>query len=120
MTGKEKVQLIVQVPGSTPTQQKSQSTAKYPTSTMLTSPIPAASRRQMPNSRISKHVDYEQDDFVISDDEDDEENAFESMQDPRNRGHQNPVDSFGGPITTDGRMAGLSEIHRDVVFQFVQ
>ncbi|KAG4427396.1 hypothetical protein IFR05_017120 [Cadophora sp. M221] len=121
MTGKVRMQLTVQVPGSTPAQQKSQSTAKYPTFTMLTSPISAGTRRQMPNSRVIKDAGYEQNGFVVSDDNEDyEKDAFEIMQAPRFRGRVTQINSFSGLITTDERLADLSEIHRNVVLQFAQ
>ncbi|KAL2064908.1 hypothetical protein VTL71DRAFT_4048 [Oculimacula yallundae] len=121
MNGKKKVMLTVQVSGTTPTQQKSQGTGKYPTSTMLTSPISAVSRRQIPFNQPSKVAGYEQDGFVVSDGDDDyEEEAFESMQGPARHRQASSANSFSGPITTDRRMEGLDDCHREVVSHFVQ
>ncbi|PVH88433.1 ATP-dependent DNA helicase [Cadophora sp. DSE1049] len=121
MTGKQKIYLTVEVPGSSLANQKSQSVPKYPTSTMLTSPISAAARRAKPNNLASKSTGYEQDDFVVSDDDDDyEKDAFESIKEPRSRARETPIDNFAGPITIDQRLADLSEIRRAVILEFVQ
>ncbi|KAK0118944.1 ATP-dependent DNA helicase sgs1 [Cadophora gregata] len=120
MTGKQKIYLTVEVPGSSLANQKSQGVPKYPTSTMLTSPISAAAWKSKANNPASKGAGYERDDFVVSDDESDtEEDAFESMKGTRCQALNTPVNSFASPITIDQRMAGLHEIHRAVVHEFV-
>lgn len=122
MTGKHKVHLTVEVPGSSLANQKSQGVPKNPTSTMLTSPISASARKSKATNLASKTTRYVRDDFVVSDDDDDdcEEDAFESMKETRSHAQGTPVVDFAGPITTDQRMAGLSDVHHDVVLEFVQ
>merc|ERR1712093_105717 len=120
MTGKHKVYLTVEVPSSSLANQKTHNVQKYPTSTMLTSPISAAARRSKSSNLPSKGTGYERDDFVVSDDDGDHEDAFESVETPSSRVRIMPVDKFAGPITTDQRMADLSDIHLSVVLEFVQ
>ncbi|KAH7417089.1 QDE3-like protein [Cadophora sp. MPI-SDFR-AT-0126] len=120
MTGKQRFYLTVEVPGSSLANQMSKNVPKYPTSTMLTSPISATARRPKPSNLASKSTGYEHDDFVVSDDDGDEEDAFESMKEPRSRAQDTAVDNSAGPITTDQRMADFPEIRRDVILEFVQ
>ncbi|CZS91539.1 uncharacterized protein RAG0_02132 [Rhynchosporium agropyri] len=121
MNGKKKMILTVQVTGATPAQHKSQSSSKYPTSTMLTSPVTATSRRQMITKRPNTDTGYGQDGFVVSDDDDDnyEDDAFESMHRPGDHRQATRADNFSGPITTDRRMASLNDIHGGIVLEFV-
>jgi len=86
-----------------------------PPSTILTSPI-AESSRQNRSKGKGRQIDEGSDEVdVTSDDESDD--AFEPAP-MRLRQNRHPV-PLGAPITTDGRMENLPELHRDVVHQFV-
>jgi bloom syndrome protein len=77
---------------------------------------PAAPRRK-PAKRLEYGDDEDEDthdDFVVSDDEDD---AFEPVPQRRHRREESP--GLGPPISLDQRMAGVPEMHRVVITQFV-
>lgn len=86
----------------------------------MTSPISPASRRNRSHDHKTNTVDgYNgaEDDLDVDDgyEEPEEEDAFESMQEPMGWREETPM----GAITIDRRMAALPEIHRDMVHQFV-
>ncbi|KAI9053676.1 hypothetical protein LZ554_002630 [Drepanopeziza brunnea f. sp. 'monogermtubi'] len=122
LSGTRKFYLPVQVARAPPTKTKSKSSTRYPPSTMLTSPISPASRRNKLTSKYSNPIEggYAAHDFVVDDDDDDEYfeegDAIESAQDSRRWQEETP----GGPITNDLRMAALPDIHRELVHGFVQ
>ncbi|KAJ5032691.1 uncharacterized protein L3040_009286 [Drepanopeziza brunnea f. sp. 'multigermtubi'] len=119
LRGSRKLYLQVQVARAPPTKTKAKSSTRYPPSTMLTSPISPASRRNKLTSKYSNPIEggYAADDFVDDDDEYfEEEDAIESVQDSRRWREE----VSGGPITNDLRMAALPDIHRELVHGFVQ
>ena len=103
----------------------------YPTSTNVSSPVQAASRRKATKTIQSSPVHesqgnkYVKDGFVTSDDDeymdeaDEDSEGFEPVRRagvtlaPRKR-------QLGPPITTDEKMASLNELHKDIVAMFVQ
>lgn len=88
-----------------------------PTSTMFTSPIVPSPRKNNArgHSRMAKGADANG--FIVSD-EDDSDDAFEHVRDRSIRQGRRPL-PLGPPITTDGRMEDLPELHRVSVHQFV-
>ena len=88
---------------------------EFPTSTIISSPIPAASSRKVNRgrSRPSRDDDDSLEAFI-----DDESDYFEEDNTgPRSRlakGH-----SLGPPITTDQKLASLEDLHQKVVENFV-
>jgi bloom syndrome protein len=102
---------------------KPHSAVNNPTSTILTSPISPSSKRKQPKNRYfhdfdDEDVSNEYDDFVVPDEEESDEEAFEPVRGStilRNR----QQGRLGPPITTDERMKDLPEEHRICVQQFV-
>src|ERR1700744_4226302 len=124
MQGRRKVKLQIKMSESPSGQTKK--SKKKPTqnpvkpatvaipSTALTSPLTkAASRRRKPGNRQENaRVDdrgYIRDDFVASDDDEDEDGYFEPVRDRRLR---QDTPQLGPPITTDVRMSNLPDLHR--------
>lgn len=89
-------------------------------STALTSPLTEATSRRKPTSRRAEEIvdsrSFVRDDFVVSDDEDDQP-SFEPVRGTRRR-EETP--QLGGPITNDERMADLPDLHRGFIEQFVE
>ncbi len=97
----------------------------YPTSTNVSSPIQAKSRRraQQQNEGVRTQRGYSiDDDFVVPDDEEvspaESDDGFEPL---REVGKSRPVSKKhpGPPITVDEKMEGLNSIHRAVVEDFL-
>ena len=105
-----------------PAKKSGKSTTAAIPSTALTSPLTEAiSRRQNPANRQQgdARVDdrrYVRNDFVASDDEDDD-SYFEPSRDRQIR-QETP--QLGPPITSDERMGDLSDLHCVFVHQFVE
>ena len=108
----------------------------YPTSTNVSSPVQAASRRrakqnEKPATSLDLHkFDYEDpldNDFMMEDEEDDavvetEEDDFEEAFEPlRVKGKLRNITkrALGPPITIDEKIERLSEIHQNVVEGFL-
>jgi bloom syndrome protein len=89
--------------GGRPNQQRSE----YP-STAVTSPLAPSSRKTQP-------IRYGQ----AESDSDDEPDAFEPLKTTRRKRPKSPQ-RFGPRITSDDRMAALTEEHRVVIQQFVE
>ena len=103
----------------------------YPASTNVSSPLQATSRR-----KPSKHVasspsrkpqthGYMKDDFVITDNDDfanETESDSEGFEPIRRPGLSkvSKKRQLGPPITVDRKLEGLSEIHRDIIEEFVK
>lgn len=127
-----------------PSDFQSTTSRRPPPSTNISSPVLAMSKKRKAGSTISGYVDeedeetmsgfsghglhrngYERDDFVVSDEEADEEDAFEAVpprrQLPPSRQRQQTLDELGPPISRDARLeeAGIDEIHQDIVHAFV-
>lgn len=88
---------------------------EFPTSTIVSSPIPAASPRKVNRGRSRPSCDY--DDSLEAFIEDDSEYFEEDdMRSPSRlaKGH-----SLGPPITADQKLASLDEMHQTVVENFV-
>ncbi|KAL2256883.1 hypothetical protein VTK26DRAFT_987 [Humicola hyalothermophila] len=114
-----------------------------PPSTNVSSPVHSVSRRQKGKSTATTGLDgddadfgggalgtlhesgYERDEFVVSDDDLDDEDAFEpgpSHRRPTPRARQQTLTELGAPISRDPRLAeaGLGDVHGDVVQAFVE
>ena len=88
---------------------------EFPTSTLVSSPIPAASPRKVNRGRSRPSHDYDDSLEAFIDDETDY--FEEDNMRPRSRlvkGH-----SLGPPITTDQKLASLEDLHQTVVENFV-
>ena len=104
----------------------------YPTSTNISSPIQAASRRRVkqknsaqPELRFHKNG-YCLDDFVVEDDdgqfletEDESEDGFGPIRDSK-QSQSVLKRALGPPITIDEKLERLNAIHRMVVEDFLQ
>ncbi|KAE9381581.1 hypothetical protein N431DRAFT_476384 [Stipitochalara longipes BDJ] len=113
ITGKRKVSLQVQASASPLTKSKQTKSAR-PQSTMVSSP---AAQRRRPAKKLgfgNDENEYDHNDFVVSDEDDD---AFEPVVNKKTRRGKTP--EAGPPITLDG-MAGLPDIHRVTIIQFVE
>jgi len=84
-----------------------------PQSTMFTSPLAPSPRRGSTKGK-NRMAESVGDDFIASDESD----AFEPVRTSTIRKGR-PVLPLGPPITTDGRMKDLPELHRVSVHQFV-
>ncbi|KAK4128590.1 hypothetical protein N657DRAFT_676349 [Parathielavia appendiculata] len=113
--------------------------ARAPPSTNVSSPVAALSRHRKGNSALATLMDeddeddadlelhangYEKDNFVVSDEEG-EEDAFDpprSHHRPQPHRRQQTLDGLGPPISRDARLdeAGLDEVHQDIVQAFVE
>ena len=106
----------------------------YPTSTNVSSPIQAASRRRakqkskaQPELELHRNV-YYRDDSVIDDDDDDDGQFVETEEEsddgfgPIRKEQSRSVSkrSLGPPITIDDKLERLNPIHRMVVEDFLQ
>ncbi|RKF60861.1 putative qde3-like protein [Golovinomyces cichoracearum] len=112
MTGKRKVHL--DVPIESTTQNKPSAEPSYPTSTILTSPTSDTShkRKRAPKTYAFQENNYEH-----------------TLENGRSRDTSNKIlrqktrkkelPKFGPPITVDEQLAQLPDIHRDVVYNFV-
>jgi bloom syndrome protein len=128
----------VQTSPSSLARTKQKKPTKYPTSTMLTSPMSPAVHRKKPAQRFDTEppdeeygYDKDLDDFIVSDNDEDQDfeehttNAFERLQQARPKPKPKPrqletrEDEFGPPIIVDERMGGLPPIHTSVVYDFV-
>jgi bloom syndrome protein len=89
------------------------STAQPP-STMFTSPLAPSSRRNNTKGKNRMAEISDDDDFLASDEDD----AFEPVRDSTIRKGRRAL-PLGPPITTDGRMKDLPDLHRVSVHQFV-
>lgn len=120
MMGRRKLKLMHKVSGSPVARKPTPKKRSAPPSTMLTSPISPSARRHKVRSRPIVFSDEETDggngSIVSEDDESDD--AFESVRPPVPRQERRPVE-LGPPITTDDRMKDLPEIHKDTVHEFV-
>jgi bloom syndrome protein len=90
---------------------------------MLTSPISPTKRTKIPKNQLVVEEDedddsYGENDFVVSDDEGDEENALEIIRQPKRQLEMREPD-FGIPITADSRLDHLPLIHQGIVHNFV-
>lgn len=89
-----------------------------PTSTLFTSPISPSSRREKGKGRailVNQDRSNDHDRFLDDSSEDD---AFEPVRNAAPHRDMRPVE-LGPPITTDGRMDEISDVHRAVVDEFV-
>ena len=104
-----------------------------PTSTNVSSPIQAATRRRVkqksnaqPEPQLHRNV-YCRDDFVVSDDEvgsfdeteDDSEDGFAPIRE-KGQSQNKPKRPLGPPITIDEKLKRLNPIHGIVVDGFLQ
>ena len=85
--------------------------ADQPASTNISSPVQAASRRKTPKGKRAAA----RDDFTEGSDDTDD---FEPVRGP-NASTSKKREPVGPPISTDEKIAGLGDIHRDVVDFFV-
>ncbi|KAF2144679.1 uncharacterized protein K452DRAFT_223123 [Aplosporella prunicola CBS 121167] len=98
-----------------------------PLSTNVSSPIQAAARRRKIQSYRLDNQDalhangYESDEFVANGEEnsDDDSDDFEPIRTTSKR-KRATVQKLGPPITIDEKMDGLTELHREVVENFVR
>ena len=88
---------------------------EFPTSTIISSPIPAASPRKVNRGRSRPSCDY--DDSLQGFIEDDSDYFGEENIRPRSR--HDKRHSLGPPITTDQKLASLDEMHQTVLENFV-
>jgi bloom syndrome protein len=133
MQGRRKVKLQIKVSASPtapgPSKQSQKKLAKRLVkpaaaaipSTALTSPLTEATsrRRQPANRQKDERVDdcgYVRDNFVASDNDEDDDSYFEPVRDRRLRQETPPL---GPPITTDESMSNLPGLHRAFVESFV-
>ena len=101
----------------------------YPTSTNVSSPVQAASRRRVKQqSRLESHRNINShDDFVVDDDEvgsfheteDESEDGFGPIRE-KGQSRSVPKRPLGPPITIDEKLEMLNSIHRMVVDDFLQ
>ncbi|KAF2100100.1 ATP-dependent DNA helicase [Rhizodiscina lignyota] len=100
-------------------------TREYPMSTNVSSPVQAASRRRRAQVNDDEEMDathpdgYDRDGFVVNDDEESDD-AFEPVRNAREAPRSIRRKSPGPPITVDQKMASLSDVHRDIVEDFVR
>lgn len=105
----------------------------HPTSTNVSSPVQAASRRRVeqknnaqPELELHRNG-YFRDDFVVDDDEDgsldetddESEDGFGPIRE-KGRSRSVPKRPLGPPITIDDKLERLNSIHRMVVENFLQ
>ena len=106
----------------------------YPTSTNVSSPIQAASRRRV-KQKINAQPElqfhrngYSRDDFVVADDDDDgpsletEDESEDGFGPIIEKGQSRSMSkrALGPPITIDEKLERLNAIHRMVVEDFLQ
>ncbi|KAH8891016.1 ATP-dependent DNA helicase [Thozetella sp. PMI_491] len=116
-----------------------------PPSTFISSPVTSTAKKRLAKARRESTImddegeesdeavhprhalhpsGYENDGFVISDEDNDSEPAFEPVK-PHHRlpkRRQRTLDELGPPISRDSRLdeAGLDEIHQDIIEAFVE
>ena len=104
----------------------------YPTSTNVSSPIQAASRRRLkqkstvqPELQFSRNG-YSHDDFVVNDDDgatletdNESEDGFGPIRE-KEQSRNSSKRALGPPITIDEKLERLNAIHRMVVEDFLQ
>ena len=106
----------------------SASRREHPQSTNVSSPVQAAAQRRrgrniVQEDGLHRHLEYQRDDFVVSDNDpafeesDEEDSSFEAR--PHGKSKLAKKRQLGPPITTDEKMEGLNETHRMVVEDFV-
>ncbi|KAF1824979.1 ATP-dependent DNA helicase, partial [Dissoconium aciculare CBS 342.82] len=91
---------------------------ELPTSTNVSSPVQAATKRKKAASKAGLH---QHDAFIASDDEteDDDDDAFEPIREV-GKTPISTVRQLGPPITSDLVMDSLNDVHRALVEQFVE
>ncbi|KAH6691641.1 ATP-dependent helicase SGS1 [Plectosphaerella plurivora] len=112
------------------TEEDGSSRNRLPPSTNVSSPARARDQKKRKVKELpvwdeseeevgtTRHVNgYAKDQFVVSDDEFDTDDGFEPLRPPKARQRPAPL---GPRISQDERMAGLDEIHQDIVHNFVQ
>jgi bloom syndrome protein len=108
--------------------------AKAPQSTHFTSPAREPSRSRKGKALVVDEEDdeddedetnleldsrgYARDNFIVSDDEGDEDDGFEPL--PANRATRGRSNNLGPPIQQDVALEDLPEIHQDIVHSFVE
>ena len=103
------------------------STGGHPFSTNVSSPVYKSRRKGQvqdgdddDDDEAELHFNgYERDDFVVSDNNESEEGAFEPVR-VAGQPHRKRKSEIGPPITTDERVGALEDIHRAVVDEFVE
>ncbi|KAK3077730.1 hypothetical protein LTS18_009466, partial [Coniosporium uncinatum] len=101
--------------------------SEYPLSTNVSSPVQAAASRKRKAS--SNDYDgggemhpngYYRDSFVVADNDESEDSYFEPVREAgKSRTKRKEPRELGPPITTDEKMANLSDVHRVIVEAFV-
>ncbi|RKF61764.1 putative qde3-like protein [Erysiphe neolycopersici] len=110
MTGKRKVHLDVPVEISISS--KTSIERAYPTSTILTSPIPDVTRKR---KRLRKSISIQEKSYESASENDFGRNTA-TRTSARDR-QEKP--KFGPPITVDEQLAKLPDLHREIVHNFV-
>ncbi|POS85601.1 hypothetical protein EPUL_002140 [Erysiphe pulchra] len=111
MTGKRKVHLDVPVEISISSKTSAERT--YPTSTILTSPIPDVTRKR---KRLRKSISLQDKRYESASENDFGRNTATRIS-ARDRQQESP--KFGPPITVDEQLAKLPDLHREIVHNFV-
>jgi len=94
-----------------------------PTSTLFSSPSVATKRKGVAKQRMQQPIDdfddeYDDDDFVVPDNEESDEVSFEPRHPAPSRSRGRKAD-VGPPITGDKRMQHIPEVHQVIVEGFV-
>jgi len=100
---------------------------EYPLSTNVSSPVHAATSRKRKASSDDYDGDgemhangYCRDSFVVADNDESDDSYFEPVREVgKSRTKRKEPRELGPPITTDEKMANLSDVHRVIVEAFV-